>query len=657
MKKLVLRLNMIVLASLMMLITGCPLEDNIEPIADFEFEKNVDWRSFRDLSEEQYAETFQLYRSRDFRLIDIEFYMKDGKQNYAMVWQKNTDGRKWAANRDMTNEQYANKWEEYKAINYRPIDIEAYMIDSELEYAGIWIENTERLGWSSQRNMTQKEFEEYYNEQELMGRQIIDFEAYLTPSGMQFAAIWVDNSSNKPWKHDYNLTRDAYNQKIDEMGASGYWVIDYEAYETGHPDPDQGINYAAIWEQIPINTAYQLRSNRTGLEFANLWRQYKDEGYRLVDIEGYESRTIGSDGSTNQYAGIWVENDERFRNLKKDEITKVIESYRTSHSLPGISVAVIQNGDIIYQGGSGYADVSLGKVANSGTVYKIASISKSIGGTLAAKLENEGRLSDGTTVSLDLRKRTVEYLPNLPNHHHNHQVDQILAHLSCIHHYSGIPDQDVHYETALDAVQSIWNFPLRDSCQTGVNENYSTHGYTFLDAVLEQVSGRTISSLILSEITNQYELSTLRPQFTTNQLSANYERSVAYDDGSLSSPIEYKNNSWKMTGGGLESNVIDLARFGWLVLDGQIVNPAARDSRMWNRMPNSTHGLGWFLTGQIAEHGGSSNGARSHLSIHRNEGLVIAVLSNRRTTGVSDTLYHNPRELVIDIKNLIPISK
>ena len=105
-----------------------------------------------------------------------------------------------------------------------------------------------------------------------------------------------------------------------------------------------------------------------------------------------------------------------------------------------------------------------------------------------------------------------------------------------------------------------------------------------------------------------------------------------------SEPTDYDDNSWKVLGGGMESNAVDLARFGWAALDGQIVS---RTSRLWNtRTGTATYtsdgseapivGLGWEMDAQYASHGGSWRGARSELLLAVNDGISIAILSNRR---------------------------
>ncbi len=186
-----------------------------------------------------------------------------------------------------------------------------------------------------------------------------------------------------------------------------------------------------------------MRSELTELAYANFWRQYRDEGFRLIDFERYNT------ASGPRYAGIWVENDSRHDYQRKGTLDRIISAYRTNNSLPGISVAVIRNGSMIYRRGFGFATKDT-KVAHGETVYSAASVSKVIGGTLAGKLEAEQRLRDGTALirTLDLTLPTASYLRKIPvtfgffvsiPAHHTHTVEQLLSHRGCVGHYETEP--------------------------------------------------------------------------------------------------------------------------------------------------------------------------------------------------------------------------
>lgn len=604
-------------------------------------EKDLAWASHRDLTSQQFSQYFNEYKNKGYLMIDVDAYPTSSGRRYSMVWRENTDKRGWAEHRNLTSAEYSAKWNEYKSMGYRPLDIAAYPSGSTTLYAGIWVQNKEGIGWSSHRNLTSSAYGDLYTQKRRAGYKLVDMEVYETSSGLRYSAIWYQNTDGKVWTQYRNMTRASYQDKVDTLGAAGYTVVDFESYQVG-----SNTRYAAIWEKKP-GYSFQVRTGRTETAFANLWRQYRDMGYRLVDFERYKT------SSGDRYGGIWMENASRFRYAKKSQLDDVVQDYLEDNDLPGISVSVMRNGQSIYRRGFGYADSANSKWAHAQTIYNTASVAKVYGGTLAAKLEEQQQLESGASFYLDLSEPTRNYIGGLPLFH-SHTVEELLSHTGCVAHYSTTPsiaNQTSHYASATSAVNSIDNVGLINSCTPGDQYSYSTAGFTFVGAALEGATGRTINSLLTTELFNAHNLNETRVQYASSNLPYNYDRAVPYNNNNTVST--YSNNSWKVLGGGIETSAYDLSRFGAKVLSGEIVDADTRDNRLWERVnTNSSAGLAWFTgtTGgrRVAFHNGSWNGSRSYLRVYRDDGLVIAILSNRTDHNVRDV-----SSLATEIANIV----
>jgi len=604
---------------------------------DPSFQKGIGWLSYRDLTSESFAEKFDKYSGDGYRMIDFDAYETSSGIRYSMVWEKNTSNRGWFEYRDMTDEAYHAKWEQLKNDGYRPVDVEGYRIGGQQRYGGIWVKNDENFGWSSKRGLTKPAYESYKTEQKNLGLRMIDLEMYETGNGIRYAAVWVNDNNNNDWKELHGLNRDDYQSQLNTLTGQGYLVTNFDCYKDGGTQ-----RYAFICEKRS-GFGYQVRSDRTELEYANLWREYRDKGYRLVDFECYNT----SGGM--RYAGIWYENDKRYDYDKKTSLDNLITKYLADNKLPGISVAVVKDGEMIYRRGFGFADKEAGKVAHGETIYLSGSVSKIFGGTLAVKLQDEGKLRNGTAVSFNLGNSTKSYLTNISKSDgtkatipskHTHTVAQLCAHLACIHHYDTGPEPSlVQYNKAIDALTQIWNANLLPSCTIGTNRNYSTHAFTYLAAVLEKVTNRSSAQLVQSELAIPYGLETIRSQFSSATIPYDYDRAKPYNDNNTGTT--YGNNSWKVFGGGIECSSVDLAWFGWKLLDGKIVKADARDNILWTKViPGQPTAIAWEITSdngrRIADKSGSWNGARANLRIYRDDGLIIAVMSNRTNHTVDD---------------------
>lgn len=603
--------------------------------------RNVGWASHRNISGAELQRVSDEHSVAGMIPLNLSALVQSGYTQYSSVWRDNVDGRDYRMHWDLTSEQYAALWDQYGNEGFRPLNVTSYLAGDQQLWAGIWIENREGLRWSSYRGLTGDEYAARFDELSSKNFRPIDIDGYDTSSGLRYATIWYENVENVEWAQLRNMSHDSYVTQVNQRAAAGYMMIDDDRYS--------GDKHAAIWERPVSGGASTLSTTLGEHDFANFSRQNRDEGLRPLLVEAHDN---------DESASIWVQNYDRYQYDRKGQIDAATRAYLNANSLPGISVAVIRGGDVLYQHGFGWADVNDEKAANAETVYNAASVSKVFGGTLAARLEDTHALMDGTAVSLDLKQPTALYLPFIPAQH-AHTVEQVTAHLGCIPHYDTTPaiaNQTTHYDSAGNAVQSIWNTGLVVGCNIGATRSYSTAGFTFVGAVLEAVSGRTVQDLVATEIAQPFGLGSLRAQWADGFLTDNYERATPYD--SMNNETSYEDSSWKVFGGGLELNVVDLARFGQLVLSAQIVSPTVRDTRLFSPVApgcaGSTagickNGVAWELgtsSGRsIVEHDGSWTGARSLVRIYPNDNLVVAVMSNRTD--------HDPKALGTSIGDIV----
>ena len=77
--------------------------------------------------------------------------------------------------------------------------------------------------------------------------------------------------------------------------------------------------------------------------------------------------------------------------IRKYEVT--LDSLVKLYKLPGLSIAIIEGQEVVYQNGLGYANIDLGIKTRANTNYRIASLTKPIASTLLMKMNQEGLLS------------------------------------------------------------------------------------------------------------------------------------------------------------------------------------------------------------------------------------------------------------------------
>ncbi|EYC14381.1 hypothetical protein Y032_0040g175 [Ancylostoma ceylanicum] len=139
-------------------------------------------------------------------------------------------------------------------------------------------------------------------------------------------------------------------------------------------------------------------------------------------------------------AAIYADRDtteqhlETFTSLeeKKKKARQIIQRQMIIAGIPGLSVGVSLNGHTIWREGFGFANIESSSPCTEDTVMRIASISKPITATIAARLVQDGKL--------DLDQPIQTYLPDFPQKKYEGKpvtisVRQLLSHTGGIRHY------------------------------------------------------------------------------------------------------------------------------------------------------------------------------------------------------------------------------
>jgi CubicO group peptidase (beta-lactamase class C family) len=172
-----------------------------------------------------------------------------------------------------------------------------------------------------------------------------------------------------------------------------------------------------------------------------------------------------------------------------DSITRKIDAIFKSYNAttPGCAVAVVKNGNVVFQKGYGQANLEYSIPIVPTTIFHIASESKQYVAFCMLLLEKEGKLS----IDEDIRK----YLDYVPDFGKKITIRQL------IHHTSGLRDQWQLLANAgwqLDDVIRQEHVVKLVSKQTALNftpgeeHMYCNTGYTLMAEIVKKVSGLTL---------------------------------------------------------------------------------------------------------------------------------------------------------------------
>jgi CubicO group peptidase (beta-lactamase class C family) len=316
---------------------------------------------------------------------------------------------------------------------------------------------------------------------------------------------------------------------------------------------------------------------------------------------------------------------------KRTQIEKAASSFMAANSVPGISVAVVEDGELLWSAGFGMADLENFVPATSSTLFRLGSISKPITATAILQLSERGKL--------DLDAEVQKYCPAFPKKEWPITTRQLLGHLGGIRHYNpdgkgDIPDDSAkHFASMEESLQIFASDPL--VAKPGTKFQYSTYGYTVLGCVLEGAASEKYVDYVKE---NVFEPAGMAETQADNFFAVIPHRTRWYhkEKSGVVENAGVLDSSYKIPGGGLISSADDMARFEIAIMANKLLKPTTRDL-MWTPQKaadNSQNGyaLGWGTQKKyglrFVEHTGGQQGTSTSIILAPERRAGIVVLAN-----------------------------
>jgi D-alanyl-D-alanine carboxypeptidase len=331
------------------------------------------------------------------------------------------------------------------------------------------------------------------------------------------------------------------------------------------------------------------------------------------------------------------DNPEVAANLKLLE--RWIEAQRIYRSLPGLSVALVYDQDLVYAGGFGYANIDGNTPATARTLYRIASITKLFTATAILQLRDQGKLQLDDPIERHLPWFKIRNpFPNAPSV----TIRHLLTHTSGLPREASFPYwTDYRFPTRSEMIKGLEQqesiFP------TETRQKYSNLAFALAGEIVAEVSGTPYSEYVTKFILAPLGMVGTSVHFQDvhrKQLATGYSRKL--NDGSRKE-MPFLNAKGLAAATNMTSSVEELARFaslqfreGHVVFGSQILKGSSlREMRrvQWlNPDWESGWGLGFTIWRQdqrtVVGHSGWVNGYRSQISILPDEKIAVIVLAN-----------------------------
>jgi CubicO group peptidase (beta-lactamase class C family) len=331
-----------------------------------------------------------------------------------------------------------------------------------------------------------------------------------------------------------------------------------------------------------------------------------------------------------------------------------VDSARKQFDVPGIAVAIVKDGQVVFEQGFGVRELGKPEPVDARTLFAIASNTKAFTAASLQMLAEEGKLN--------MDDRVIDHLPwfqmSDPYVTREMRIRDLLAHRSGL----GLGAGDLLYwpptsYSTKEVVERLRNVPLATSFRSAYA--YDNILFAVATLVIEQVSGQSYADFIRNRIFKPVgmdealvDMTYLKPGMNVAMGHAKFN----FTELKPVPPMAWSNNPGA---GGIYASVHDLAKWmnvqlaGGKLPNGQRLFSEDSQKQMWSMLtpmkiseppvpqlneakPNfAGYGEGWFLSdyrGQrLVWHTGGWPGMVSRVTLVPELKLGVVVLTNQES--------------------------
>jgi len=331
------------------------------------------------------------------------------------------------------------------------------------------------------------------------------------------------------------------------------------------------------------------------------------------------------------------------------KIDAAVEKVLADTGTPSASIAVVQNGQIVYIKAYGNARLDPAAPALPEMRYPIGSVSKQFLAASILLLAEEGRLR--------LDDPVVGYLPRLTRAN-NITIRELLSHTSGYQDYYPL-DYVAPFMLApvtSDQILDRWAKQPLDF-DPGTQWQYSNTNYVVAGRILEKVTGRPLWSFLEDRIFHPLGMTSpinLDAEPLGDTDASGYTR---FGLGPLH-PATREARGWLFAAGELAMTPRDLATWDQALLDGRVLKPGSmmefiKTARLINGTPTN-YALGVGVSNSNGyprlSHGGAVSGFVSQNTIWLGQGAAVVVLTNLDGSPAAGTITQQVAPLILTEK-------
>ncbi len=438
------------------------------------------WIARHGLTGAQYQRQFTNNAKKGFRLISVSGYESGRGARYAALWIKKS-GPAWAARHGLNGKQYQAAFNQYVKQGYRLTFVNGYVVGRNVYYAAIW-EKKSGPAWAARHGLTGAQYQQAVKDMVKQGFALSHVSACAVGGSPHFAAIF--EKGGPTWVARHGLTAAAYQQAFNNFAKKGYRLKVVSGYRDNKND-----RYAAIWTKTG-GPQWSARHGVQDVHYQHVFDNYYYQSWEPVYVEAFNS----SRGV--RFNGVWQNSAIAKKDL--DLIQNKVRAYMKKKDMPGLSLAISLNNNLVYASGFGLADKEKGEPVGPAHRFRIASVSKPITHVAIMQLGNIN-LNDkvfGRNSVLGGQYST----PSNNKKINDITVDHLVRHRSgFVNTNSDGKKSDPMFAYSGTSHKGLIEWVLKEyplGFDPGTKYSYSNFGYCLLGRVIEAKSGKSYEAYV-----------------------------------------------------------------------------------------------------------------------------------------------------------------
>ncbi len=336
------------------------------------------------------------------------------------------------------------------------------------------------------------------------------------------------------------------------------------------------------------------------------------------------------------------------QNSLSSKVDEYLKAEMQNQRIPGLAVAIIKDGQIVYAKGHGMANVEHQAPVKPETIFQSGSVGKQFTAAAVMLLVEDGKIG--------LDDRIAKYFTESPEQWKNITVRHLLTHTAGTTDYP--PDFDFRRDyTEDELLKKAAAIPL--AFQPGERWSYSNMGYVMLGILIGKVTGKFYGDFLQERIFKPLEMNTARI-ISEEDIIPNRSSGYHLVKGEL------KHQEWvapKMNttaDGSLYLTLYDMAKWDTALNGEKLLKKSSLD-QIWtpvklNNGKTYPYGFGWMLHEaggrRLIEHGGSWQGFKSFIARYVDDKMTVIVFANLAQTN-PDRIAHGVAA-VLDSRLAVP---